>query len=324
MKTKIVYTIVSGIEDTYLEQLLVSVYSVRLYHPNDIIEVVTDECTYKTLSGARALILQYANKVVPIPCSSEYNKMQRSRYLKTNLRKFVTGDYLFIDCDTVISGSLSDIDNFKFDLGLVADLNGELSLRDGNTIEKCKKAGFANVDGTPYFNSGVIYAKDTPVAHCLYEEWYRLWKESDTKGVTYDQPALCQANINLGLPIKELSGIWNCQFKFSSGYKYLKKALILHYYSNNGNGCNSTQERIFDYVKEKGCIDAVVDKMIRNPRTIFSTALAINGDKAFEFFNSEMLHYFFNVPLAYRFALQLARVMEKPFLILSKLKRRWN
>ncbi len=324
MRTTIVYSIVSGNDDTYLEQLLVSLYSVRIYHADAEIEIVTDDFTYATLTANRAQVFQYANKVTGFPCPSGYNKMQRSRYLKTNLRRFVKGDYLFIDCDTVLCERLNNIDRFDGDLGMVADLNGQLALNERSVIEKCTKAGFANVEGQPYFNSGVIYAKDTPAAYRLYAEWYRLWCEADARGCSYDQPALCQANINLGFPIKEMSGIWNCQFKFTTGYKYLNHAKIVHYYSNNGQGSNDFQERIFEYVKEQGRVDAVVDRMIRHPRTIFYTAVTISPDKAFEFFSSEMIHYFFNVPPLYRMMCFMARILEMPILFFSNLKTKFS
>lgn len=320
MHTKILYTLVSDNNDTYFEQLLVSIYSVRIYHPDAIVEVLTDNQCYSTLTDTRAVIFQYATNVKAVTSPNEYGKMQRSRYLKTNLRRLVDGDYLFIDCDTIVCGSLDKIDEFDGDIAMVADINGQLALCDQMVIEKCTKAGFANVKGKPYFNSGVIYAKDTPAAHQLYSEWYKLWKVSDARGVSYDQPALCQANTNLGYPIKELSGVWNCQFKFNTGYQYLNKALILHYYSNNGKCSNYSQERIFEYVKEKGRIDSVVEKLICNPKTIFYTAVTISPDKAFEFFNSELLYYYFNFPPVYRLTVKLARHMKSPFHILFNIK----
>jgi len=36
----------------------------------------------------------------------ELNQVQRSRYLKTTLRSILTGDYLFVDTDTVFASLL--------------------------------------------------------------------------------------------------------------------------------------------------------------------------------------------------------------------------
>ena len=324
MKTKIIYSLVCGNSDTYLEQLMVSAYSVRKYNPNAEIAVLIDKKTEEILSDRGSELKEIVSEIISIDTPFPEDKMRSSRYLKTNLRRFVKGDYLFIDCDTIVCESLGDIDNVSFELGMVADLNGPLLLTEKNVLEKCKKAGFEDVEGKPYFNSGVIYAKDTPNVHQFYEEWYHQWQYSDTNGVPYDQPALCQANINMGYMVKELCGKWNCQFKFF-GKSFLNTAMILHYYSNTEYDHPSySQQHIFEYVREKKCIDSNVKKMIKNPRTIFYTVMTVTSDKAFEYFNSEMIHYFFNVPPAYKIALKVAKFVEIPVLLLSKIKGKWK
>lgn len=315
---------VCGPSGTYIEQLMVSAYSVRKYNPTAEIVVVIDKETEKTLSDRGSVLKKIVNEIISIDTPFPEDKMRSSRYLKTNLRRFVKGDYLFIDCDTIVCESLEDIDKVSFELGMVADLNGPLLLKEKNVLEKCRRAGFDDVEGKPYFNSGVIYSKDTPNVHQFYEEWYRQWQHSDSRGVPYDQPALCQTNINMGFIVQELPGKWNCQFKFF-GKSFLNNAKILHYYSNTEfSNPTYSQQRIFEYLKEKQCIDEYVDYMITHPRTVFYAVLSITSDKAFEYFNSEMIHYFFNVPPVYRAALKVAKIIEKPILYASKLKSRWK
>ena len=320
MKTRVVYTLVSDAADSYLEQLMVSAYSLQSHNPSVDIVIVTDRTTCQSLTGDRANIKEFANEVVEVDTPFPTNKMLSSRYLKTNLRNLISGDYLFIDCDTIICESLDNIDYFEGDIGMVSDLNATNSLTDSNIITKCERAGFVGMEGKPYFNSGVIFARDTDMAHEFYSLWYESWKISVTNGVPNDQPALCAANIQQGYPVRELSGEWNCQFKFY-GSAFLNVAKIMHYFSNTEYAQPPySQRRIFEYVKEKGCIDSSVEKLILNPRTIFYTALTITPDKAFEFFNSEMMYYFFNVPPLYRMMCLMARRLERPLLFLSKFK----
>lgn len=319
MKTKIVYTLVSDAADTYLEQALLSVYSLRLYNPHIVVSLVVDQETGKTISGGRAEIKKYVTDIVEVEVPLEYSKVQKSRYLKTNLRKLIRGDYLFIDCDTIICGSLEDIDKIDVEIGMVADVNGDLALSDVKVLQRYKDAGFGDATGLPYFNSGVIYAKDTNQVHQFYEDWYTNWCRSDSNGVKYDQPALCATNVKHGFLIKEISGVWNCQFKYHNGYKLLDDALILHYYANNGQGKRPhSQDRIFEYIKEKGEIDHVVAKLVRHPKTTLYTVMTINDDKAFEYFNSDMIYTYFNVPKAYRIACGVARMLEQPWGYISK------
>lgn len=48
MKTKIIYVLVSNENDCYLEQALVSIYSLRLYNPDANLLLLVDEENPKT------------------------------------------------------------------------------------------------------------------------------------------------------------------------------------------------------------------------------------------------------------------------------------
>ena len=102
MTTKIVYVLTSSSKDTYLERTLISAFSARLHNPDATLLVVTDQVTMDNLKGKRAEIKKYVTYFIVVDIPAEYNNMQKSRYIKTNLRKFVKGNFLYIDCDTVI------------------------------------------------------------------------------------------------------------------------------------------------------------------------------------------------------------------------------
>jgi hypothetical protein len=102
MKTKIIYALVSDNSDIYLEQTLLSVYSVRLYMPETEIILIVDNVTNTNINGARSKILEFITSKIVVEIEGAYTKMQRSRILKTTLRKHITGDFLFIDKKIVI------------------------------------------------------------------------------------------------------------------------------------------------------------------------------------------------------------------------------
>lgn len=312
MKTKIVYALVSSPSDFYMEQAMISVHSLRMYNPNAVVELVVDAITDMNLVEKRAKIREYVDEVHVIETPEGYNPVQRSRYLKTNLRKFVKGDFLFIDCDTIICDTLAEIDEVDADIAMVADLNEALLLADSNTIEKYKRAGFGDATGLPYFNSGVIYAKDTLSVHQFYNQWYENWRKSDGRGVKYDQPALCATNVECGRVIKELDGIWNCQFKFG-GYRTINKARILHYYSNNGRKNDFftlPMDMLYQQVKDDG-INPLIEKLIGHAKTDFYAVMTVNKEQSMSFFNSHLLYLYTNRPALYEMLERLGKVMEK-------------
>lgn len=321
MQTKIVYTLISDSSDYYLEQALISVFSLRKHNPEATVELVVDKDTAATLIEKRSKIKEYVTSVIEIDVPIEYDKKSRSRFLKTNLRQLVKGDYLFIDCDTVICGKLDEIDAFDGDLAAVSDINGPLPLVNMDGIKRCEVIGFHGLEGQPYFNSGVMLVRDTSLTHQFYEQWFTNWKKSTSKGVTFDQPALCQTNVELGKPMKELPGIWNCQFKYRQGYALLSDALIMHYFNPNGsNQWTYPTDSLFLSVKKKGIIDATIKKMLDTPKSLLYTVMTIDEESAYQFFNSEMIDVYFNNPTLYRFVVGISQLLNKPFKSMSRLK----
>ena len=311
MKTKIVYALVSSPSDFYLEQALISVHSLRIHNPNAIVELVVDAITNMNLVEKRAKIRKYVDEVHVVETPEGYNPVQRSRYLKTNLRRFVKGDYLFVDCDTIICDSLSDIDDVEADVAMVADLNGELAFSDVAILARCDKAGFQQMKGQPYFNSGVVYSKDTLQSNKLYDRWYENWCQSDSHGVKYDQPALCAANVESGKIIQELDGIWNCQFKMQ-GFPHLKKAKVMHYYSNNGENdalFTLPMDMLYQEVRDNG-ITPLIEELICHAKTDFYAVMTVNKEQFMNFFNSHILYVYTNRPALYKILERIGKVLE--------------
>ncbi len=229
MKTKLIYALVSDPSDYYYEQTLISVTSARMWNPDAVIELLVDDRTHQTLTGKRAALYDKVNNVITVDFSKTVNKKQRSRFLKTSIRQHVKGDFLYIDSDTVVCESLEDVDKFQFEIGAVLDGHRLLDLNQDtlNTKkEKVEKIGGQFIDKGSYYNSGVLYVKDTPNTHAFFREWYAVYEAGLQKGIDFDQPALFLCNQNLDL-IRPLEGEYNCQI-FLGGLPYLGYAKIIH------------------------------------------------------------------------------------------------
>jgi hypothetical protein len=197
------------------------------------ISLLVDDITETTLVDNREEIKELVNecKVVVLPI--ELNKMQRSRWLKTTMREHITGDFLYIDCDTIIADDLSDIENTPCDLGAVLEYHlpfNELPNKD-MIIPSLEYLAYS-MPQKEYFNGGLLFSKDTRLSYNFFAEWHKLWYECKSKGISKDMPALNQANHNLNNCIGELKGIWNCQI-LTGGLQYLNDAKIIHYFSSN-------------------------------------------------------------------------------------------
>lgn len=287
MRTKLVCILVSDETDLYLEQAIVCMFSVRKHNPDIYIEAVVDEETSNTLSGRRQGILDYINKLTVVSISENLTKLQRSRFIKTSLRHYIKGDFLFVDTDTIICTSLNDIDNFRNDICAVREYNYEYTFttNDPNMYSYAKKVGLQQeLLGQPYFNSGVMYVKDTLVAERFYQKWHECWLKTKDKGLDTDQTALCWANKLSDRVIHNIPDVWNCQIKVQ-GINYALQAKIIHYYTVMGqtNYILSLDSLYLD-IKRNGVIGLFAEYFINNPALFLVTSKDLINLRNLNFF----------------------------------------
>lgn len=279
MKTKIVYCLVSDNEDYYYEQLLISLCSLRKHNPDVIVEVFCDKDTFGTLKGKRSSIYDYNINVIPVEAPSEWPKLEKSRYLKTNLRKLTKGDYLYIDTDTVICSSLDFIDKIAFDIAAVRDYHVDRPLpkfsrcRYENERWIWKEARKSNIDieGFWQFNSGVMFVRDVPKSYELYSKWAEYYSKLLNCGVKVDQLSLLLSNGEMNNVISKFDTKMNCQVWFADGRKYIEDAAIIHYFPGKRKTLLSSPW-IMDPIKETGRINSSVQRIIDCPKDFFKDA----------------------------------------------------
>lgn len=234
---KIVYVVV-GNNDTYLHQLIISIASLHYFNPQGRVLCVTDLATSVEIrQNYKELIFDVAEiREVDIPqCFS--TPMTQSRYIKTNLRNFIDGDFLFLDTDTIICGSLEPFTQLECDLGMVYDFHLPMVKLYPNYAgyqELFCTVGWEDINvEMPYFNSGVIFCRDTEENRHFFLEWHNTWKEFLEKGIAFDQVSLNYINQKQN-QISELPGHFHCQIE-GNGLKYFNRALIVHYYNVLGS-----------------------------------------------------------------------------------------
>lgn len=299
MRTKIVYILVSNPNDLYYEQALMSLYSLRLHNPYTDVFLVVDHVTDRTLKADRTEIFIYTTfkKVVTVP--EEYSPKQRSRFLKTSLRRYIDGDFLYIDVDTVVARPLDDIDYVEINIGAVPDMHMPFSR---NPLKKRYDRDLIHIMDTyniyddKYFNSGVMLVRDTYETHTFYENWHKCWLHGVKKNVNMDQPSLMAANCICHAPIQELKGEWNCQINLN-GLNYFAHAYIIHYFASHkmstfliGNPSVCAE------IKEKGCIPNELKPLLHNPYAGFSSPNKVIGENEFDLFNSRMRKVYLKYP----------------------------
>jgi lipopolysaccharide biosynthesis glycosyltransferase len=273
--------------------------------PDAFISLLIDDNTEKTLVGKRMAIHDLVNEEKVIQIESMWNKKERSRWLKTSARMHIEGDFLYIDCDTVIADDLRNISELDIELGAVMDChtswnnNLPFYLRDSREkrLNWDKMLGFKSMLKTSrHFNSGVIYSRDTPNNHHFFEKWHELWLYSHTVTIL-DQIPFSQADYLFNGCITELEGTWNCQIYAEGMLRYLSNARIIHFWGGGSSDDDSCYELaspiLFAKIKENGYVTDDIRNLLRSPETAFSEkAKVFLMNKKNNFFYSPTCSFF--------------------------------
>jgi len=292
---KFVYVLTSSVKDYYYEQFLLSLASFRLYNPDAEIAVLTDEKTNQGLTGRRSGYAQFVSETKVIKTPENYSQKEASRWIKTSINNYISGDFLFIDCDTIITEKL--VPSFPPDIciGCVLDTHVTLDnhhLRDYFKKE-VEKANFKNpFTKNTYFNSGIIFYRDNPRSKEFFEKWHELWIESNKNGVSVDQPSFNQADCDLNNVITELSGEWNCQISHN-GLNYLHNAKIIHYYATSllllASPYKLASAQVLSSIKETGKISNEITELLHIPLAAFEdNTRIVSGKYILDVFDSPM------------------------------------
>lgn len=263
MRTKLVYVLTCAPEATYIEQALMAVWSARYWNPDAYIVLLTDNKTSEIIHTdlQRGEILKYISEEVVSTFESDKSMHYRSRWIKTQARELVSGDMLFIDCDTICCKPLSEIDSWTMEVGAVGDNNVSFDkdIARVNSFNAISKIGCDMSDEKYYFNSGVMYVKDTNNSHYLYRLWHKYWEYSVSLNLMMDQPGLAKANIEVGHLIKPIANEWNLQLYTQS--IYLSSSIIFHIASCR-NACYLFGPQVLNYIKNNGLQNWIKEQII--------------------------------------------------------------
>lgn len=286
-----VYVLVSGKNDLYYEQALMSTYSLRNLMPDASVVLLVDNKTEDSINSdslKRAEIKKYVSKIISVQFDEKVSNAERSRLIKTSIPEYIDDDFLYIDCDTIIADNLSEIEKTQYKTAGILDGHVMLDehIHKKYFLERDKKLGFHGTQAADCnINGGVIFARKGEESRNLFKAWNEAWKYSAyQKHDFHDQSALNEANYRTGLKMRLLDGEWNCQ-PSHGGLAFLKDAKIIHYYSSEFSGKNYipyyklADKELQNRIKTEGKISDDIKKMIDDPKFQFNKVHLINDQR---------------------------------------------
>ena len=281
---KYIYVLTSSHSDDYYEQFLLSLTSFRMFNQNAFIVVLLDSKTKENLIGNRAGYEQLVSQIIVISPPVELSQKEASRWIKTSIHRYISDDFLFIDCDTIISEKIDTFFPLDVNVGAVLDTHVHLDkhhLRE-NFQKEDKSAGFiSSLKSNTRFNGGLIFCRNSSIGREFFEKWHTLWIESNKRGCSQDMPSLNQANYDMDNIITELIGEWNCQISHN-GLPFLHNAKIIHYYATSLVSFSPAyvfaSQDTFAAIKNSGRISEDVLNLLKNPKSAFELKSRIITD----------------------------------------------
>jgi hypothetical protein len=247
----VVYVLTSSGKDIYADMNLISLRSLRYSNPNAKITLVCDINTVQSLETCKHPILQEANQTISVKTLDQPASF-RNRFIKTSLREHLSGDFLYLDADTVIRGDLTPIFNLKTSFAAAPNHSGSGDPAEMPFDEKenFDLLGWA-LPTQYYVNGGVLFFADTPDSYRFCQLWHQKWLASvEKRGSFRDQPSLNSAIADSGVSFSWLPHRFNAQVDVRP--IYAKDATVWHLYSSNGKIAMKTVFDQYIYRLQKG------------------------------------------------------------------------
>lgn len=230
--TTFCYCLVDRSDGRFLDMAAVSLAFLRDVHPQNPIEIVADEATFKFAKSRGHALISQASEWRVQDCS-EMASVEASRFLKINCRRFVRGDMVFLDADIIALRPFSAPISRETHFSIARDA---WFIQHPHTWPAPLARWFDELGWTRpkrYFNSGVMWMSDDLWVEQLVEEWNEKWRAfSRHSSAWFDQPALnaALATREQGRELQLLSTRWNAPI--TAVHDTLAGAAWLHFLSD--------------------------------------------------------------------------------------------
>ena len=293
---KVVYVLTASLNDYYYEQFFLSYTSLRLHSPKVDVYLLVDEETFSYINDNHNELLNEL-ECISVSFKKEYSTKERSRILKCTMRKHIQGDFLYIDCDTIVCTDISSISKIQHTSAVLDnhELVNEIYPEFLRPLRNAEQFGFSVGFHKKHFNSGVMWCKDNEETHELFDLWYQLWLQTNKNGIVIDQLSLNEANNRLKGVIHELAGEWNCQLRY--GFRFIHKAKIIHYFASVDNKTQKlsysfllSDKELLKKIRQENRINLETMKLLKNPKDAFAIYVVLEvGSFEHIFLNSNYM-----------------------------------
>jgi len=216
------------------------------------IPLVTDRQSQPTLERSAPRLLDLVDEVVAVDTSVEERRL-RAFHLKTAFRRYVIGDVLYLDGDTLVIGRVGDVLELDADVAAATDFNHEApwfppQLRDSTS----------GLDGDTHFP-----ITSTPAcSSCVIRRPCASFPRSgagagscwSVRGMPGDQEAFVSALYAMPVKWSRLPNAYNA-IVVKRNYRF-RESRVLHFFGSVDEQRGTLLEHLLQHLQQTGSFDA--------------------------------------------------------------------
>jgi hypothetical protein len=227
---KLVYVVCDEPEGPYARMARLAAWSARRAMPQCEIEMLVPQQDVKHHSGTATG--QVIDRLVGVDCGA-LDRLGQSRFIKTTMRRFVAGDFVYLDSDTLVLRDFRDVWDGVTDVGLAEDLNCGKRVPGFPAEQRELFAALGWETTRLYFNGGMMAARDNVRVAELFECWHRFWLlGKERQRCAMDQPSLNHSISESGVKVRRLSYAYNALI--DANPRLARGACVLHFFTKGG------------------------------------------------------------------------------------------
>jgi len=258
----ILYVLTTSGNDVYIDLTYISLVSLLSTNPSAKVNVALDADSYEAIKKSKHPLNDLGLNFISVS-TPEGKAVWKNRFVKCRMRKLVSGDFLYLDGDTIVRGGIKEI--FDIPCSFAATFNHNLEF-PSNFDEKEKAIFITNNWQLPkknYYNAGVMFWRDNPSTQQLADLYIEKWEQSAKDGSHFDQPSLNSALIDWSEQICDMQQCFNAQF--INDYRLSLDAVIWHRYYSGGSKypLDYFQLLLDSFAKEGSLPKVLVDQVMK-------------------------------------------------------------
>jgi hypothetical protein len=233
-KLHVCYALSLDDDTAYADLITISARSVTRIYPASRITILTDDESLAHFGNSMPGLLNVSLDIKSVGTYAGPPRL-RSRFVKTQVRNVLDGDFLYIDADTVAVSRFDEI--LECDAPISAAIDRNLVNPAGGfpnwVVPDFDRLGWRHPTRV-YLNAGVVFWKDCDQARALGQLWHQNWLYyTKTVDNPADQPAFNHSIDELRIEPEIMRDAFNSRIGVSP--EFAKGARIYHFYIEGEN-----------------------------------------------------------------------------------------